>query len=78
MTAETEGPVPCRPWTLILEVAHLHGPAFDLDQHGGDVETAIIDRLRDVVVDLDSGTSVRVETYLHRTEDLEDLMEGQT
>ena len=77
MTAETERLVPGRPWTLTLEVAHLHGPAFDLDQHGGDIETAIIDRLRDIVIDLDGGTSVHVETYLHCTEDLEDLMEGQ-
>jgi hypothetical protein len=76
VTTETEDSVPCRPWTLTLEVEHLEGPSFDLDQHGDDIEDVIINLLRDVVIDLDGGTSVRIETHVHRIGD-ETLLEGE-
>jgi len=63
--------VPCRPWRLTLEVEHLGGPPFELDRHGEAIETEIIERLADVVVHLAGGTSVRVETYMDRTTDME-------
>lgn len=59
---------PCRPWTLTLEVAHLDGPPFDLGQHSEGIETEIIRRLADVVVQLGSRTIVRIETHMRRTD----------
>ena len=69
MTVDPLDAVPCRPWTLQLEVEHLGGPPFDLDRHGEAVEAEIFDLLRDVVLHLSGGTSVRIETHLRRTGD---------
>jgi len=55
-----------RPWVLTPEVVHLSGPAFDLDQHSETIETEIIKRLADVVLDLSGRTTVRIETYMDR------------
>ena len=63
--------VTCRPWRLTLEVEHLGGPPFDLDRHGEGVENAVIERLADCVVHLGGGTSVRIETYMDRTTEVE-------
>jgi len=65
---ESQSPAPAapRPWILTLEVVHLSGPAFDLDQHSESVETAIIKRLADVVLHLGGRTTVRMETYMDR------------
>ena len=75
MTTETEDSVPCRPWTLTLEVEHVAGLPFDLDRHGDDVEAEVTERLHDVF-DLSGGTRVRVDAYIHRSGD-EPLMEAQ-
>ena len=67
---ESQSPVAAapRPWILTLEVVHLSGPAFDLDQHSESVETEIIKRLADVVLHLGGRTTVRIETYMDRTD----------
>lgn len=59
---------PVRPWTLTLEVVHLGGPAFDLNQHGETVAADIAGRLADIVIDLPGGTRIRIETYMDTTD----------
>jgi len=66
----TAEPVPCRPRALSLEVGHLAEPAFDLDRHGEAFETETTHLPCDIVLDLDGGTRVRIETYLHRVDEL--------
>ncbi|QMU69162.1 hypothetical protein [Streptacidiphilus sp. P02-A3a] len=61
-------PEPRFPWTLTLEVVHLDGPPFDLDRHSESVETEIIRRLADVVIPLNDQTTIRIETYMDRTD----------
>ncbi len=64
--------VPCRPWTLTLEVVHLEGPPFDLDQHGDMVEELIHRALRDMTLRLPGGTVIRIESHMRRS----DLTDG--
>lgn len=58
--------VPCRPWTLTLEVTHLDGPPFDLDQHGAAAEGMVTRALGDMTLRLPGGTTVRVESHIDR------------
>lgn len=66
MSIDAVEQVPCRPWTLTLEVVHLDGPQFDLDRHGRAVEEMIISSVCDLVYRLADGTVIRIESYMGR------------
>jgi hypothetical protein len=61
MTTDTDdNPAPYVPWSVTLEVDHLNGPPFNLDQHANEAEDRLTAELDNMIISLAGGTRIRV------------------